>query len=135
MKRLRGHHLFCGTLFQGHGYNEIFADCMGETLNALASGENLTLCAGSDDLCAVCPHRMENNGCALGTENVSRRDRAALEAVGFAVGQELRPEQVGERLRQVTEAQWERVCGKCRWRKEGLCSWQLFQKLRKERFV
>lgn len=135
MKRLRGHHLFCGTLFQGHGYDEAFANRVEDVLSQLASGENVILCAGSDDFCGACPHRREENGCALGTEDVSRRDQAALKAVGLAVGQELRPAQVGERLRKVTEAQWEQVCGNCRWQKEGLCSWKLFQKLRQERFV
>ena len=81
MTRLRGHHLFCATLFQGSG------------------------------------------------------DAAALAAVGLQPGQRLSPSQAGERLRQVTESQWESVCAGCRWRKAGLCSWGLFQRLRAQRFV
>lgn len=38
MRRLRGHHLFCGTLFQGCGYDEAFTRQMTETLAALAQG-------------------------------------------------------------------------------------------------
>ncbi len=135
MKRLRGHHLFCATLFQGCGYDETFTQCMQNTLEALAAGENLTVCSGSDDLCAACPHRRENNGCALGTEDVFRRDQAALAAVGVHSGQEMDITQAGQRLRRVEKDQWLSVCGGCRWQKEGLCSWELFQKLRLERFV
>ena len=63
------------------------------------------------------------------------RDQAAREACGLSLGQELSPVQVGERLRQVNRSQWEKVCGGCRWQREGLCSWELFERLRKERFL
>ena len=135
MNRLRGHHLFCATLFQGCGYNEAFTRSMQEVLAALEAGEGLSLVCGSDDLCRACPHCLPGNACALGTEDVLRRDRAAREACGFSLGQELSPVQVGERLRQVNRSQWEKVCGGCRWQREGLCSWELFDRLRKERFV
>lgn len=76
MTRLRGHHLFCVTLFQGSGYDQAFTAQMERTLAALEAGEDFTLCAGPDSLCAG-----------------------------------------------------------CRWRKAGLCSWGLFQRLRAQRFV
>ena len=35
MTRLRGHHLFCATLFQGSGYDQAFTAQMERTLAAL----------------------------------------------------------------------------------------------------
>ena len=48
MTRLRGHHLFCATLFQGSGYDQAFTAQMERTLAALEAGEDFTLCAGPD---------------------------------------------------------------------------------------
>ena len=119
MTRLRGHHLFCVTLFQGSGYDQAFTAQMERTLAALEAGEDFTLCAGPDSLCAACPNRRPGERCAHGTSDVARRDAAALAAVGFQPGQ----------------SQWGSVCAGCRWRKAGLCSWGLFQRLRAQRFV
>lgn len=135
MTRLRGHHLFCVTLFQGSGYDQAFTAQMERTLAALEAGEDFTLCAGPDSLCAACPNLRPGERCAHGTSDVARRDAAALAAVGFQPGQSLSPSQAGERLRQVTESQWGSVCAGCRWRKAGLCSWGLFQRVRAQRFV
>lgn len=131
--RLRGHHLFCATLFQGCGYDQAFTDRMRQTLSRLEAGEPFVLCCEGDVLCGACPHRVEN-GCALGTEDVLRRDRAALEAVGLSPGQELTYSQMGFLLGGVGEQQWLSVCGGCRWQKEGLCSWEFFQTAQKKRF-
>ena len=92
--RLRGHHLFCATLFQGCGYDQAFTDRMRQTLSRLEAGEPFVLCCEGDVLCGACPHRVEK-GCALSTEDVLRRDRAALEAVGLSPGQELTYSQMG----------------------------------------
>ena len=100
MIRLRGHHLFCTTLFQGCGYDETFTVRMKETLAALEAGTFFTLCQGSDVLCGACPHRT-GEGCALGTEDVLRRDEAALNAVGLTPGEELSFAQAGERLKKL----------------------------------
>lgn len=46
--RLRGHHLFCTTLFQGCGYDQAFTDRMWQTLSRLEAGEQqwLSVCGG-----------------------------------------------------------------------------------------
>ena len=105
MTRLRGHHLFCATLFQGSGYDQAFTAQMERTLAALEAGEDFTLCAGPDSLCAACPNLRPGERCAHGTSDVARRDAAALAAVGFQPGQSLSPSQAGERLRQEHQGQ------------------------------
>lgn len=133
--RLRGHHLFCASLFQGKGYNGAFAARMEEVLAALSRGEAFLLCEGCDSLCAACPNCRPGNQCARerkmrpgGMPPPSRlwslfRGRGLCrnkQGRGFAVSQ---------------RRQWKSVCEGCRWQREGLCSWGLFQKMRKQRFV
>ena len=133
MMRLRGHHLFCTTLFQGKGYDQRFVERMEATLAALEQGESFRLCQEGDALCDACPNQTEE-GCSLGTADVRRRDQAALKAVGLAPGDELTLAQVGRRLGTVTQESWRSVCGGCRWAREGLCSWEQFQTAVKKRF-
>lgn len=124
MKRLRGHHMLCTTLFSGSGYDRDFADNMGRLIRDMQDGEGFRLVQGHDGVCEHCPNR-EADGCALGTENVARRDAAALEVTGLAPGRELDWAQLRERLGGLSEEDFQYVCGDCRWQKEGLCSYQL----------
>ncbi len=133
MMRLRGHHLFCATLFQGYGYDGEFVARMQEVLSALGQGAAFCVCRRSDFLCGACPHK-RGEGCALGTEDALRRDDAALTAVGLLPGAELALPQALDLLRNVTEQQWLSVCGGCRWQREGLCSWESFQGSVEEHF-
>ena len=86
MTRLRGHHLFCVTLFQGSGYDQAFTAQMERTLAALEAGEDFTLCAGPDSLCAACPNLRPGERCAHGTSDVARRDAAACALGGCSKG-------------------------------------------------
>ena len=125
MRQIRGHHLFCMALFSGHGYDPAFTENMAGLIAALRAGERFRLTEGQDQVCGACLHRQENGGCALGTENVLQRDRAALRVLNLTAGRELGWEQARERLAAVTEEDFEAVCGKCRWAGEGLCSFAL----------
>lgn len=128
MKKLRAHHLFCGTLFSGHGYDESFTANMTELLKAVGDGEEILLCEGPDDLCAACPNKTEKVGCFLGTEDVLNRDRAAFSALKFQKGETVSWDEVTKRLCNVSGRDFSSVCGGCRWEKEGLCSYELLLK-------
>lgn len=127
MRAVRGHHLFCMTLFSGHGYDQAFSENMGGLIEALQGGEAFRMVREQDSVCMACPNRREDGGCTLGTENVLRRDSAALEVLGLEEGRELSWEQARERLAAVTQEQFEAVCQKCRWAAEGLCSFGLLR--------
>lgn len=120
--RLRGHHFFCSALFSGHGYDEAFTERMTAAIAEARAGEPLIPQAGPDDLCAACPHRLPEGGCALGTEDVLRRDLAAFAVLGLAPGQPVDWAGTRPSLAAVTPEGFQRVCGGCRWRREGLCS-------------
>ncbi len=127
MRDVRGHHLFCMTLFSGHGYDQAFAENMARLIDTLQAGESFRLVLEQDSVCSACPNRQADGGCTLGTENVLHRDRAALEVLGLSAGQELDWAQARKRLAAVTEAEFEAVCQKCRWAAEGLCSFALLR--------
>ena len=86
MTRLRGHHLFCATLFQGSGYDQAFTAQMERTLAALEAGEDFTLCAGPDSLCAACPMVRPGQLREHGTIEGALRYAAALSEVGMLPG-------------------------------------------------
>lgn len=128
MKGIRGHHLFCMALFTGHGYSEAFAGNMARAIQDIKTGEPLRLVRAPDDICACCPNLLPGGGCALGTEDVRRRDRAAFQVLGVSPGDELGWQQAREMLLGVSGEGFQAVCGGCRWAKEGLCSLALLQK-------
>ncbi len=127
MKRVRGHHLLCMALFAGHGYDDAFAANMAEVIGALRAGEGFQLVEGPDDICGSCPNALPEGGCALGTGDVARRDRAAFQALGLSPGRRLGWQRAGGLLRALTEEGFAAVCGGCRWAQAGLCSWALLQ--------
>lgn len=128
MKQVRGHHLFCMTLFSGHGYDGRFAENMGRLIGGFQAGEELQLCGGQDAICGACPNRETGGGCALGTEDVQRRDTVAQKVLGVGPGQVLSWDDAMEKLRTLTGPQFQAVCGGCRWAAEGLCSFELLCK-------
>lgn len=127
MRSIRGHHLFCMTLFSGHGYDERFAENMGQLIRIFQAGEPFRLCAGQDAVCEACPNKIPSGGCALGSEDVLCRDEAVWEVLGFEPGQEVNWREAMEKIREVEEAGFQQVCGGCRWAKEGLCSYSLLK--------
>lgn len=125
--KLRGHHIFCTALFSGHGYDEAFTEKMGAVIAEWKNGEKAALLTAADEVCSACPNRLERGGCALGTKDVLRRDRAALKVLGLAPGREITWEQAGELLAHIAEWEFQEVCGDCRWQKEGLCTFPLLR--------
>ena len=43
MRDVRGHHLFCMTLFSGHGYDQAFAENMAQLIDTLQAGESFQI--------------------------------------------------------------------------------------------
>ena len=127
MIELRGHHLFCTFLFSGSGYDESFTENMKKTIDSLRQGEPFQICRGHDAICACCPNRLPD-GCALGTEDVARRDAAALRELNISPGDELTWERLRARQAGIGAEAFQRVCGACRWQREGLCSFALLSR-------
>lgn len=126
--KLRGHHVFCTALFSGHGYNEAFTEKMRAIISNWKTGEAAILSAEPDEVCSACPNHQADGGCKLGTENVLYRDNSALRVLRLNSGDRLTWKQAGTLLSEITEQDFQAVCGDCMWQREGLCSFELLKK-------
>lgn len=123
MIRLRGHHLFCTALFYGNGYSEAFVKRMEEILLRMEE-ESVYLINEADEACEKCPNKRVDGICMLGNEDVCGKDRGVAEALQFAFEKEYTPGQIKQAMKNVTKEDFERICGTCRWCKEGYCSYE-----------
>ena len=129
MIRLRGHHLFCMTLFTGHGYDEHFTENMSEIISRVKSDEHakILLVTEDDSICAVCPN-LKGSYCGFGNDNVKMRDHHACEALSITCCRVYPYHELRQALLSVTESEFDRVCGNCSWWKQGFCSYEMFRK-------
>ncbi len=74
--------------YVGKGYSPAFTANYDEIAGRLASGEDILLVAGPDDVCAPL---LGTNGCHCFNESVTARDAKALQAVSALLGQSLAP--------------------------------------------
>ena len=127
-KKVRGHHLFCMALFSGHGYSEEFSRNMQNLIDQLKKGASISVCRGeADQMCSACPNRTKDDECLLGTSDVRDRDSAALKVLNISVGDELSWTKTISLLKAVTQEEFLQVCDSCRWKDEGLCTWELLR--------
>ncbi|MBC8534392.1 DUF1284 domain-containing protein [Yeguia hominis] len=130
MLQIRAHHLFCTALFEGCGYDESFSREMERILQCLQMKPEMRIrlcCGEADPLCLHCPNHTPDGGCRLGTENVRMRDQILLQAFSLHPGR-YRYAELRARLKTGTKADFEAVCGGCRWKEAGFCSFSKLQK-------
>lgn len=87
--RLRPHHFLCIRFWQGHGYSESFTNKMERIIPLLKNGNPIVITTGPDDLCDVCPNKIEIDGLAAckSQEKVLRYDQAVLDNCKLQEGQ------------------------------------------------
>lgn len=123
---LRFHHLLCLPLFKGKGYSDGFSVNMQAVKDRLeGSGEAVKLVCESDMICANCPNRLPK-GCKLDGQDktVSDKDRLVCELSGIEEKCGLSYFEALERLKSnMKKCDFERLCGECRWNKQGLCGY------------
>ncbi len=126
MLKLRPHHLVCLRLFQGLGYDGTFTAKMQEICDFMNSGGDgrFTLVSGADDICAACPNHTPDSTCALGEADAWLRDARALDALGLRAGSAYSFAEVDRLFKKnMTEEAFEAVCGGCRWKEAGVCTY------------
>ena len=125
MRELRVHHLLCIPLFRGYGYSDGFCENMAACIRRLCAdgGKPVVLTDHADDICAGCPHRDGNGGCTQ--DSVVQKDRALAGRLKLIVGNTYTFPQLMEVAEQnLTEKMFDESCESCRWRREGLCSYE-----------
>ncbi|MCI8316916.1 MAG: DUF1284 domain-containing protein [Lachnospiraceae bacterium] len=153
---LRAHHLLCIPMYQGHGYSEEFCAHMTEVIERIkTTEEEIRPLASPDEVCTHCPNLepavpkekgsrgekpesdMEflfNRYCEH-EHRTSKKDADLIERLGLCCGKTYSRSELKEIvLSHMTEEVFDASCGKCDWRKQGLCSFVLWQKKFRECF-
>lgn len=128
MINLRGHHMFCSSLFVGNGYSEEFCVNMEKIIIRMKS-EKIKIVQCQDDVCSSCPHANLDGTCKNGNDNVSLRDKNALAVVGVNKNQIYSYDEIHEKLKLIDEKSFNKVCHHCQWGVSGLCSYDKFKKM------
>ncbi|MFI3326381.1 MAG: DUF1284 domain-containing protein [Clostridia bacterium] len=126
MIKLRPHHMFCTTLFSGHGYDDDFTQNMKDTIKRFET-EKIVLVQGKDDICKKCPHMTETGYCKNGMDNVITRDKNSLTVLDFETGATFTRQELFAKLEKITETDFNCVCHHCKWGTSGLCSFEQLQ--------
>ena len=151
---LRAHHLLCMPMYSGHGYSEDFCKHMSEVIACLNEGKvKLRILPTPDEVCSHCPNlqpvslaeadlegnkldwskirsedpRVAGRSCKHEVRT-SNKDSMLLEAFGLAAGKVYTIEELVTTIQKnMTEAVFEKSCGKCSWREQGLCNYKMWQ--------
>lgn len=116
--RLRAHHLVCLHFFTGAGYSLEFVEELSRVLARAASGDDVLVVSGTDDVCAVCPFRL-GNACAYypGAEaDIRHMDERALALLEARVSDVVLWESIRERIPLIFSTWREEFCRECDWR-------------------
>ncbi len=120
---LRPHHLTCLFFYVGKGYNEAFVARMDEVSRRVRESDcRVVLTGGRDVICEVCPHwRIDLDRCDS-AERVARMDERTLAEYGLRLGREYAARELMDAMfRRFDVARFERICGDCAWRVQGVC--------------
>lgn len=125
---LRFHHLLCLPLFEGKGYSDDFSVNMAEIKEkAENTEEEIEFICDFDSICANCPNKSEK-GCLLNedsAENIEKKDMYIRELLGAESGfTATYKEALRLALEKIDRAEFEKLCGKCRWCKAGVCGFE-----------
>ena len=88
--RLRAHHLLCVLTYVGAGYSRAFTDNYDLIVKRLAGGEDVTLVAGADEICAP---ELDAPDAHCRRESVEERDRQAAQSLSELLAREIAPGQ------------------------------------------
>ena len=120
---LRPHHLTCLFFYVGKGYSEAFVARMDEVSRRVRQSDcRVVLTGGRDVICEDCPHwRIDLDRCDS-AERVARMDERTLAEYGLRLGREyVARELMDAMFRRFDVARFERICGDCAWRVQGVC--------------
>ena len=116
---LRPHHLLCTRAFKGLGYSPAFVENMQCIINRLKCGCIITLVEGLDDICVLCPERIENR-CRFEAK-VTAFDSAAWSQLRLDKKTYSYTELNHILTARLTESAYDSICCGCEWKQTGVC--------------
>ncbi|MDD2959890.1 MAG: DUF1284 domain-containing protein [Lachnospiraceae bacterium] len=142
--RLRAHHLLCIPLYQGKGYSPQFCSNMDQMIAALKKVDSgIQIVEGPDGVCRACPNltwkneenRPNSQGgkcspavCSLDRNEVKSKDQKLIGALKLDTKRLWTWPVLMQHIQlHMTETIFNASCGKCRWYKAGLCSYEQYR--------
>lgn len=125
--KFRAHHIICTSLYEGKGYSGAFCENMTAVVERLRSNpkEELCLVAEPDIICKNCPNCTGEKSCAHNSNRVVEKDRRVMEWLDLREGNIYSYQEMCRHAREhMTEEIFLKNCGKCDWRKQGLCKYE-----------
>lgn len=125
--KFRAHHIICTSLYEGKGYSGAFCENMTAVVERLRSNpdEKLLLVAEPDIICRNCPNHTVKGTCSVNCNRVVEKDRRVLDWLHLEEGTVYSYREMCRQAREyMTEEIFLKNCGKCDWRKQGLCKYE-----------
>lgn len=117
--RLRGHHLICLHFFSGEGYDPEFIANLKKILERAGSGEEITICTGTDDVCCKCSH-LKGEKCLADVDSddeIREMDRRALKLLRLNADEEVQWGLIKDKIPEIIQEWTKTYCNTCGWRK------------------
>lgn len=125
--KLRYHHLFCTSLYQGKGYSDEFNLHMAKVVEQLRKDPDIQieLVTQCDVICEHCPNRTRLNTCRERDNCIQKKDEIIKGAVFETAGTKWNYQDAQKRaIHSLTKDMFEVCCGSCNWYQQGLCSYE-----------
>lgn len=124
MLTLRYHHLLCLNLYQGLGYNDVFALQMNAVTQFLAAQPHtaVALNVGSDDLCRCCPYCVDGL-CSQGNVDVIAMDEVIKNCLNLPECSSWNDIKIRLR-RNLSLSVFDKCCSNCSWCRQNICSYR-----------
>lgn len=114
---LRGHHFLCSLHYQGAGYSTNFTDNFTQHMREVRANRvtHVEISPMADAICQACPSLQADQQRCEYQDSVTRRDRALLDAMGWAAGDVLDLEAAQRDVLARREELMKDVCPGCEW--------------------
>lgn len=134
---LRAHHVLCTTLFEGKGYSSGFCAGMEKKVRQLREHPDMPLLAVCvpDEICQNCPNLTKQNTCSSEKNQIVQKDEWVCQVLRLQKDKIYTYREMQLRAKKYLDKQsFDKICGSCKWNKQGLCSYEkLMQRLPEER--
>ena len=121
--KLRAHHLLCLYGFRGLGYNKEFVENMQAIVDRIRENPSIEIevVNGIDDICAKCPHNIENK-CSKPGRNVEEFDREIVGRLGIDIGRKIESKSLLDLVEErIQPEELPAICKGCEWLELGFC--------------
>lgn len=121
--KFRPHHFMCSLGFRGKGYSADFVRNYKKIVNLIKEDEStlIEVAKYMDDVCTVCPNRIDDVVCKT-QDKIVGLDKRHSEVLGLKSGKVLSWKQAKDKIKEkMTVEKFHYACQGCNWKVYGVC--------------